>query len=194
MAKLETFIDEEVGSELEKKGVTEADIELVGIKGGASAIGIFDDAFRGCLQQVRNTFRIMTGGNRTTEEVVAAGNYDWKNDWVNGKNFPMRPMSEGPREIVYLEFDYDPASEEVLAEAQRQGLERPRHDDVLFFGEQYLEEQRKAPVVFLHEPWHYPHRGLFVLVLYCGCRGRGLDLNYFGVRWRQRCRFAFVHK
>ncbi|KKU89782.1 MAG: hypothetical protein UY19_C0009G0031 [Candidatus Wolfebacteria bacterium GW2011_GWA2_47_9b] len=144
MAKLGAFIDEHVGPELEKKGVTEADIESVIEKGGVSAVGMFVDAFMMCLQQARNAFRIMTGGTRTTDEVIEAGNYGWTNDMVNGKNFPMRPMPEGPREIVFLEFDHDPGSEEVLVEAQRQGLERPLYEDALFFGEQYPEEQRSA--------------------------------------------------
>ena len=193
MKKLGVFIDEQVGPELEKKGITEADIELVGAKGGASAVGIFVQAFMQCLQQVKNAFRIMTGGTRTTDEVIEAGNYGWTNDMVNGKNFPMRPMPEGPREIVFLEFDHDPGSEEVLAEAQRQGLERPLYEDALFFGEQHPEEQRNAPIVFLHKPWQCPHGLLRVLVLDCD-DGNRLILNYFDGSWRQRCRFAFVRK
>ena len=194
MAKLGAFIDEHVGPELEKKGVTEADIESVIEKGGVSAVGMFVDAFMMCLQQARNAFRIMTGGTRTTDEVIEAGNYGWTNDMVNGKNFPMRPMPEGPREIVFLEFDHDPGSEEVLVEAQRQGLERPLYEDALFFGEQYPEEQRNAPIVFLHKPWQSPGGFLFVLVLRCGGRDRSLGLGYFDDGWRQRCRFAFVRK
>ena len=191
---LKGTIAEKVVVELAKKGVTEADIELVGTKGGASAIGIFVAAFMQCLQQVKNAFRIMTGGTRTTDEVITAGNYGWKNDLVNGKNFPMRPMPEGPREIVFLEFDHDPGSEEVLAEAQRQGLERPVYEDTLFFGEQYSEEQRNGPVVFLHEPWQNPHGRLFVLVLNCDDRDRRLGLVYFDGSWTPWCRFAFVRK
>lgn len=192
--KLGIFINEQVGPELEKKGITGADIELVVAKGGASTIGMIVDVIAKCVQQIKNAFRIVTGGNRTTDEVIAAGNYDGKNDWVNGENFPMRPMPEGPREIVFLEFDHDPGSEEVLAEATRQGLERPRYEDALFFGEQHPEEQRSGPIVFLHEPWQDPYRFLDVLVLYCDGRFRRLGLSYFVNKWFQRCRFAFVRK
>ena len=192
--KLGAFINEQVGPELKKKGITETDIELVATKGGVSAIGTIVDAIAKCVQLINNAFRIVTSGNRTTDEVIAAGNYDWKNDWVNGKNFSMRPMPEGPREIVFLEFDHDPGSEEVLAEAARQGLERPRYEDTLFFGEQHPEEQRNGPVVFFHKPWQDPSRSLRVLVLRCSGRGRGLDLDYFDYGWGQRCRFAFVRK
>lgn len=144
--------------------------------------------------QIVGQFQIDATGTRTTDKVVAAGNYDWKNDWVNGKNFPMRPIPEGHREIVLMEFDHDHSSEEVLAEAERQGLERPRYEDALFFGEQHPEEQRKNPIVFLHEPWQCPLRVLSVLVFYCVDRGRSMHLTYFVNKWRQRCRFAFVQK
>jgi len=194
MMDLKGTIAEQVVVELAKKGVTEADIELVGTKGGMSAVGIFVDAFMQCLRQVKNACRIMTGGTRTTDEVIAAGSYGWANDLVNGENFPMRPMPEGHREIVYLEFDHNPSSEEVLAEAKRQGLERPRYEDALFFGEQHPEEQRKAPVVFLHEPWQSPNGSLDVLVLYCYDRRRDLSLRYFGDGWDRRWRFAVVRK
>ena len=192
--ELGKFINRRVVSELEKKGVTEADISLVAEKGEVLVVDIFVDAFLKCLRQVKNAFRIMTGGTRTTNEVVAAGNYDWKDDMVNGENFPMRSMPEGPREIVFLEFDHDPSSEEVLAEAERQGLKRPRYEDALFFGEQHPEEQRKGPIVFLHESWQFPHGNLLVLVLVCVGRRRNLFLDSFGDRWARRCRFAFVRK
>ncbi|OGM93769.1 hypothetical protein A2524_02505 [Candidatus Wolfebacteria bacterium RIFOXYD12_FULL_48_21] len=188
------FINGRVVSELEKRGVTEADINLVVEKGEVLAVDIFVDAFLKCLQRVKEAFRTMTGGTRTTDEVVAAGNYDWVNSMVNGDNFPMRPMPDGPREIVFLEFDHDTTSEEALAEAERQGLERPLYEDALFFGEQHPEEQRKDPIVFLHEPWQDPCGNLSVLVLDCGDRYRYLRLGYFGDSWDRRCRFAFVRK
>jgi len=146
------------------------------------------------MAKIIGSFQINTTGNRTAEEVVAAGNYDWRNDWVNGENFPMRPMPEGPREIVFLEFDHDPGSEEVLAEAQRQGFDRPMYEDALFFGEQHPEEQRNGPIVFLHEPRQDPVGYLVVLVLGCGGRDRHLLLRCFGRSWDRRCRFAFVRK
>jgi len=192
--ELGKFINRRVVSELEKKGLTEADISLVVEKGEVLAVDIFVDAFLKCLQQVNNVLRIMTGGTRTTEEVVAAGNYGWMNAMVNGDNFPMRPMPEGPREIVFLEFDHNSGSEEVLAEAQRQGLERPVYEDALFFGEQHPEEQRKDPIVFLHEPWRDPLGNLRVLVLDCDGRFRSLNPLYFDVSWARRCRFVFVRK
>jgi len=136
----------------------------------------------------------MDGGNRTTEEIIAAGKYDWKSSRVNGKNFPMRRIPEGPREIVLLEFDRKPANDEVLVKARRQGLERPRYEDALLFGEQYPEEQRKASIVFLHEPWKCFFCEQHVLVLNCDNGRRGLCMRYFGYRWGRRCRFAFVRK
>lgn len=106
----------------------------------------------------------------------------------------MRPMPEGAREIVFLEFDHEPTSEEVLAEAAQQGLERPRYEDALFFGEQHPEEQRTAPIVFLHRPQWLRKRLSCVLALTGNGDERGLIWGYPDNQWGRWCRFAFVHK
>lgn len=191
MGKLGTFVDTRIVAELAKKGATEEDIELVSTKGEQLAADIFTETFMKCLQQITDVFRIMVGSTRATEEIIAASNYGWKVGLINNKNFPMRPMPEGLRRIAFLQFDHDPYTEEVLAEAKRQGLERPRYEDALFFGEQCPEEQHTAPVVFLHEPWS--RRGRVLVLDYDG-RVSGLFLLRFDRKWPQRCRFAFVRK
>lgn len=143
--------------------------------------------------KIVGSFRINTTGNRTTNEVIAAGNYDWKHDMVNGENFPMRPIPEGTREIVLLQFDHESTFKEAITEATMQGLEQPRYEDALLFGEQYPKEQRNAPIVFLHEPWQrllFDYMG--VLVLGFGVRHRSLLLNYFCDSFERQCRFAFI--
>ncbi|OGM95314.1 hypothetical protein A2524_04565 [Candidatus Wolfebacteria bacterium RIFOXYD12_FULL_48_21] len=145
------------------------------------------------MVKIIGPFQINTTGTRTTEEVFAAGKYDGKNNMVNGKNFPIRTMFKGTREIVLVEFDRDTSSEEVLAEAKRWGLKRPRCEDALFFGEQHPEEQCTAPILFLRKPaWWRACVRLFVLVLRCDGGRRTLCLNPFDGGWHQRCRFAFV--
>ena len=104
------------------------------------------------------SFQINTTGNRTTEEVVAAGKYEEVVRCIN-LNYPLRPMPEGGREIVLMQFKHDPkfpvvlTSELAIEVAKRHGLERPRYEDVLFFGEQYPKKgQNQESVVFLHDP------------------------------------------
>ena len=107
--------------------------------------------------------------------------------------FPIAPHEPEEREIVLVKFQHDPTSEEVLAEFERRGLERPTTEDALVFGVTYPDEQRKRLVVFLHEPVRaYGHR--HVLVLHGLARERYLSLSWF-VAWRARsCGFAAVRK
>lgn len=143
----------------------------------------------------KNVFRLIVG-HKTTEEAMAAGHYDYVNPGITSRNFPLRirPRVGGAREIVLLEFNYDPDSEQVLAEAKRLGLERPDYDDSFDFGEQFPDVQRKFPVVFLHEPWQGLHHDLHVVVLDSDSSERYLDLGSFRLGWYRHCRFAFVRK
>ena len=143
----------------------------------------------------KNIFRLTKiGDGRTTEELVRAGNYNYADPGINSRNFPVRPAKRGVREIVLLEFDHDPTSEEVLAEAMKQNLDRPVYEDALYFGVEHPEVQRERPVVFLHEPWRYPGGYLSVLYLWSSAGHRELYLSWFGSRWDCYYRFAFVRK
>ena len=143
----------------------------------------------------KNIFRLTKiGDGRTTEELVRAGNYNHANQNINSRNFPVRSAKRGMREIVLLEFDHDSTSEEVLAEAAKQGLERPVYEDALYFGVEHPEVQRERPVVFFHEPWRDPDGYLLVLCLWSDAGFRGLSLSWFDDRWHRYYRFAFVRK
>ena len=143
----------------------------------------------------KNIFRLTKiGDGRTTEELVLAGNYNYTNHNINSRNFPVRRTASASREIVLLEFDHDPTSEEVLAEAMKQNLDRPVYEDALYFGVEHPEVQRERPVVFLHEPWRYPGGYLSVLFLWGDAGYRRLLLDWFDSRWYCYYRFAFVRK
>lgn len=134
---------------------------------------------------------------RTTEELVRDGKYDYVNPDINYKNFPARARKEKSVKIEFIEgkdFDHDPTSEEVLAEAKRRGLERPVYEDGLYFGVEHPEVQREAPAVFLHEPWRDSVGNLRVVFLWSGVGYRELLLGCFTSRWLRSCRFAFVRK
>ncbi len=145
------------------------------------------------VQAATAVFTFVIGDKRSAKELLAAGKYDWVGDYarqfVEGKKFR---LADKPEEVdmVLVEFNHDPTSDEVLAEFARQGLERPTEEDALRFGEKYPDEQKKYPIVFLHEPWRGSHGGLDVLVLRWGDRGRKLYCSWFGRRWRRDYRFA----
>lgn len=145
------------------------------------------------IRQERNIFRLIVGQYKNTEEAVRAGKYNRVDHKINGRNFPLRSRPAGKRIIELIdEFDHDPTSEEVIKEARKRVLESPTYEDVFDFGEQYYEEQREQPIVFLHD-WQYLRGHRCVLVLR-GCSFmRSLLLGWFDGKWPAYFAFAFVH-
>jgi hypothetical protein len=179
--------------DLISKGATAEQIHSLATSSGVLPIGIIGDALMNVIRQLKNFFQLVISGNRTTEEVVKAGKYNWSNDDVNSQNFPMR-SERGHGKIEIIDFGREITSEEALVEAKKLGLERPDYEDALFFGEQFPEKQRERPIVFLHEPWQNPHRILHVLVLLGDSLRRKLDLVWFDDGWHRGCVFAFARK
>lgn len=146
----------------------------------------------GWAKATGRVFILKTGGNRTTEELVQAGRYDYANPDITSANFPVKSFLAGMARIEFLEFDRGVSSEEVLAEADCRGLARPIPEHCLLFGERYPEEQRERPIVFLHEPWLVSGFGPRVLSLWSSTGQRKLDLEFVGGQWYPNYRFAFL--
>ena len=106
------------------------------------------------------------------EELLKAGKYDWVSDYarqiVDSKFCAPR---EAEIEIVLL-APLRRSSDEGGTSCDLMNLadvltryDPPEVGDVLRFGAQYPDEQRKTPIIFPHEPWAGPHGPSFVLVL-----------------------------
>ena len=99
-------------------------------------------------------YHITLGDERSTEELMAAAKYGYCHSQILSDNFPAIPFNgETPREIVLLTFDRPMSSEDAIAEAAKQDLERPYYEDVLSFGIKYPEAQLETPVAFTNDPW-----------------------------------------
>jgi hypothetical protein len=144
------------------------------------------------IQREKNTFYLKPSRHQTTEDAIKAGKYDKVNEFINSQNFPLRFQTAKKRKIEFLEFNFDPTSDQVISEAHRRGLKRPCYEDALDFGEQYPDIQRDHPIAFLHVPWQDQYGGLAVMVLYGDNKERGIGLNYFHIRWFQSYLFAFL--
>jgi hypothetical protein len=142
---------------------------------------------------VSSAHEITTGDGRSTEDLVAAGASGYAHSCMTSEFFPARHVHERRvRHVVLLEFDRDVTSEEVLAEAARQGLERPAYEDGLHFGIEHPDVQRDRPVVFLHQPWFGISGRRDVLCLWTNAGRRELGLAGFDDPWSRDHRFAFV--
>jgi hypothetical protein len=144
-------------------------------------------------RHITEGFRITIGDGRSTEELVAAGDYGYAHSCVTSDNFPARPgPGKRAREIVLLEFADEVTSEAAIAEAARLGLERPTYEDALHFGAAYPQVQQAGPVAFLHDPWFGFFGRRDVLSLWSNAGRRELGLEGYDDPWRPVWRFAFV--
>lgn len=142
----------------------------------------------------RRVILLALDGSYDASELVIMGGYKWVHDWITNYRFPLLPHNPMEREIEYVKLDYDPTSEEALAELKSRGLERPTYEHALYFGVKHPEEQEKHPVVFLHESVEGPNGNRGVIVLYGRPSRRCIDIDWFDSKWSQDCVFAGVRR
>jgi hypothetical protein len=141
------------------------------------------------------TFSVDFG--RSLEQMIAAGNYDWKNDNITAKKFPVVGNGVEQFEAKLFHFNCDTASQAnvnaIKADDPANPWEPGRIEYLLSFGEKYPEEQRKYPIVAL---------GSVAKVSGDRCvpdldrydTGRGLYLSWWDFGWRGHDRFLAVRK
>lgn len=143
--------------------------------------------------RVSGSYRITIGDDRSTDELVAAGDYAYAHSCVTSENFPARRLGgRRGRDIVLLDFARDVTSEDAIAEAARLGLDRPIYEDALSFGIEHPDVQREHPVVFLHDPWFGFFGRRDVVCLWTNAGRRELGLEGFDDTWSANYWFAFV--
>jgi hypothetical protein len=139
------------------------------------------------------TYPLTVNYQKTIEQLVEAGKYDYANSDVTSKNFPESAKYESKLEAVLFHPNEDLESEEILKRMEKGGLRPATVRELLTFGAKYPDVQREFPVIALGS-----------VVLLNGNRrvacldghdsGRYLDLSWFDGRWRRRCRFLAFRK
>lgn len=131
------------------------------------------------------------------EERIKRGGYNSVNSNITAANFKLRLKTPVRRKIVL----YDPknyvSSEEMVRRMAQNGDRRPTFDDVVAFGEQFPERQRKNPLPFLLEEddlFQDSLGRLRVPVLGGWSGGRGLGLDGWARGWGDDGRFPAVRE
>ncbi|MDE2071576.1 MAG: hypothetical protein KGI70_02490 [Patescibacteria group bacterium] len=137
------------------------------------------------------TFSVDYG--RSLDQMVAAGNYDWKNDNITAKKFSVVGNGIEQFEVKVFHFDRTMSSEAAVEAIKAAGFEPGKIEHLLSFGEKYPEEQRKYPITALGSVARvggYRH----VPYLYRYDAERRLGLFWWVNGWNGRCRFLAVRK
>lgn len=126
--------------------------------------------------------------------MIDAGKYDWKNKLFTEENFPKN--GKGEVQMPHLHhFGRDISSEDAVKELDKLGLRSATFEELLFFGANNPEEQKKYPIVALDPARVFMYDGRrSVSGLSCGAYDRDLRLCLWDDGWHGRWRFAVVRK
>ena len=151
-------------------------------------------------EKVINTtdeIRLAIDYTKTVEQVIADGDYDWKNDDITAQHFPVSSEMIGKKAEVsakLFHFNRDISSDDVISEMDKAGYRPATLMELLVLGFLFPELQRQFPIVALGSVWRYANGGRHVPCLGVGGSGRRLSLFWFGRGWSAHCRFLGVRK
>lgn len=135
---------------------------------------------------------------RTLEEMIAAGKYDWKNDDITSKNFPITGTGKDEWEFELVHPNRDISTTDAQKEtAKGSDPANPWMDakieHLLAYGEAFPETQRKFPIVALGSVAEVDG-DRYVPYLREDASERDLSLRWIGRAWNSRFRFLRVRK
>jgi len=132
--------------------------------------------------------------SRSLETMIAAGHYDWKNDDITAKRFPVVGKGVEQFEATLFHFNRNVSSEQAVEAIKKaDGWEPGKIEHLLAFGEKYPEEQRKYPIIALGSVARVGGDRDVPCLSRRGA-GRGLHLPWWGSGWDDRYRFLAVRK
>jgi hypothetical protein len=143
------------------------------------------------------TFRLTTDYSQPLEAMIACGHYDWKNDDITPKRFPLKGEGIVEVEACLFHFNREIESKDAIKAIESADKDNPwsasQIEHILAFGAFFPEEQRKFPIIGLGSVAEI--RGdRYVPALWKLGSKRSLDLSWFGSRWFGHCRFLAVRK
>ena len=140
------------------------------------------------------TYPVMIDYADTFEQRLASGRYDWKNDDINKKNFPVKGDGTVERALELAHYGKNMSTDAVLAAIDATGYRPATIEELLAFGAKYPDLQREFPIVALGSVWRGWGGNRGVACLYGGDAGRGLHLDWLESDWSEHYRFLVVRK
>lgn len=130
---------------------------------------------------------------QTLAEMIKAGHYDWTNDDITEKKFTVDPSRFTTANTKVYHFNKWMSTEAVVPEMAEDGYEPAFIENLLAYGAENPEEQRKYPIVALGSSC--VRRNGHVCSPYLdGDDDRSLNLHWRGCDWYGSYRFLAVRK
>ena len=140
-----------------------------------------------------DVFRLMVDYGQSLEQMIDAGRYDYANNDITTKRFPIKGEGKVEFEGRYFHFNRTTSSKNAIAAMKEAGWEPANIEHLLVLGEKYPDEQRKFPIIGLGSVAEVGgSRG--VPVLDGGGSERHLRLDWFDRDWSGYYRFLAFRK
>jgi len=127
-------------------------------------------------------------------DMIDIGRYDWKNNDIMTKHFPISGSGTSETEIVLFQFNKGMSTDAVLAELDKRGFRAATLPELLALGADQPELQRQFPIIALGSVWRRPDGNRNVACLGRRDAERFLLLDWYEFVWCGVCRFAAVRK
>ena len=140
-----------------------------------------------------HSFILTVDYGQSLEQMIAAGRYDSKDDYITAERFPIEGNGTVEFEAVIVEFDNDTSSEDAKKQIEEAGYEVGKIEHVLSFEAIYPEEQPKFPIIGLGtigdiDGYRY------VPYISGEASNRCLNLSRWIISWGPGCPFLAVRK
>lgn len=146
----------------------------------------------------KNVYVLTVNYDRSVEDGVVAGKYDWTNSDTTSGHFPSNEIGTKEVSVELVHFGRDMTTDEVLSKLDKTGLRPATLKELLALGEGHPDLQREFPIVALgsvwQDLWQDPFGRRYCAYLHGLVSKRSLSLTWVVSWWRGRCRFAAVRK
>ena len=146
------------------------------------------------LASQKDSYPISVDYERSVEDGVKAGLYDYTNPNITSINFKTKRKGKADLVVELVRFNTRISTDYALRELDRMGYRPVELRELLAFGEKYPEVQRKFPIIALGSAWWRRDGVRRVPCLYGSGSRRDLYLHWVEYGWGLFYRFAAVRK
>lgn len=134
--------------------------------------------------------------SRPIKDGIKAGKYDYINENITEKHFPVSKDEHGRKEQTFTLYHFGNGveSDYAIAQMEKDGKRPATLRELLAFGEANPELQRQFSIIALGSVWVGRSGDNYFAYLGSGSDGRGLGLSWYSSGWGDRCRFLAVGK
>lgn len=140
------------------------------------------------------SYMVTVNYNKTVNQLVKDGKYDWSNSDISDSHFPLNKKGEEQVEIFIVSIDHRMSDPEVTQFINSLGLQDVNVKEELSLGVQFPDLQRKDPIVGRGSTWRDSDGDVYVPCLYGSESCRGLNLFDLGGGWDSAWQFACKRK